>query len=62
MKLEEILIRYPECRIAYRHNPKHFYQNSFQVEKIGGRRLIVARVKRRCNKRFRIVGILKVKK
>lgn len=62
MKLEEVLEEYPGHRIGYRHNPDHFYPNSFKVEVRGKRKLVVAKVKRHVGKRFRVVGVLKVKK
>lgn len=56
MRLDEVQKYY---RIAYRHNPKHFYPNSFQVESGERSLVLVAVVKRHVKKRFRIVGVLK---
>lgn len=56
MKLQEIERDY---RVGFRHNPKHFYPNSFNVETEGRRLVLVAVVKRHLRKRIRIVGILK---
>lgn len=47
--------------ISYRHNPKHFYGNSFAVEHTEKRLLLVAVVKRHVRKRFRVVGVLRPK-
>lgn len=46
-------------RVGLRHNPRHFQTNSFRVETEGNRLVLVAVVKRKMRKRFRIVGILK---
>ncbi len=56
MKLSEIEEEY---KVGYRHNPRHFYSNSFQVEEAGRRLLLVAVVKRHVGKNYRIVGVLK---
>lgn len=56
MQLNEILRNY---RLAQRHNPKHFYPNTFEIEIKDSRLVLVAVVKRHVRKKFRIVGILK---
>lgn len=56
MKLEDATDGY---HVGYRHNPKQFYPNSFQVEYCDGKLVLVGRVKRHIGKKFRIVGILK---
>jgi hypothetical protein len=56
MRVKQIAEQY---HISYRHNPKQFVRNSFQVETEGDRLVLVAVVKRHIKKRFRIVGILK---
>lgn len=56
MKLREVLRDY---RLAPRHNPKHFQSDSFQVEIMDSRLVLVAVVKRNVRKNYRIVGILK---
>lgn len=56
MRLYQILGDY---RLAQRHNPKHFYPNSFDIEILENRLVLVGVVKRHVGKRFRIVGILK---
>ena len=59
MRLSEITKEY---RVGYRHNPSHFYSNSFQIEFQDRRLVLVAVVKRHIGKRFRVVGILKEKR
>lgn len=56
MRLHEVLRDY---RLAQRHNPSHFYPNTFEIEIKDNRLILVAVVKRHVGKRFRIVGILK---
>lgn len=56
MRLDQVLKEY---RLAPRHNPKHFYPNTFEVELVENRLVLVAVVKKHVGKRFRIVGILK---
>jgi hypothetical protein len=58
MHLSEIEKNYD---IGFRHNPSHFYPNSFQVEHQERRLVLVAVVKRHIKKRYRIVGVLKAK-
>lgn len=58
MKLTEIEANY---KVGYRHSPKHFLPGTFQVEREGKRLVLVAIVKRHVGKRFRIVGVLKVR-
>lgn len=59
MRLYEVLRDY---RLAPRHNTKHFYPNSFNVEIQDRRLVLVGIVKRHIKKRYRIVGILKPRK
>lgn len=59
MHLTEILRHY---EVGYRHNPKQFYPNSFEVECVQRRLVLVAQVKRHVRKNFRVVGILKVRR
>lgn len=47
-------------RIAWIHNPKHFYQNSFQIEEIDGRKTLVGTCRDK-TKNYHKVGILKPK-
>lgn len=54
--LSEILRHY---EVGFRHSPKHFYPNSFQVEMEQRRLVLVARVKRHVGKNFRIVGVVR---
>lgn len=56
MHLTEILRHYD---VGFRHNPKQFYPNSFQVEQQQRRLVLVAVVKRHVGKNFRIVGIVR---
>lgn len=56
MKLADAVGDY---RLATRHNPRHFISDSFAVEVIRGRAVVVGRVRRRELKNFRIVGFLK---
>jgi hypothetical protein len=56
MKLVEVEKHY---RVCYRHNPKHFFPNSFGVVGMNGRIYLVARVKPKVKKRFWIVAVLK---
>ncbi len=56
MRYDQVLKSY---RVGLRHNPKHFYANSFQIERQERRLVLVAVVKRHVGKRFRIVGVLK---
>ena len=58
MRLEQIQKQY---RVGFRHNPDHFKSNSFEVEVHQSRLVLVAVVKKKIGKRFRIVGILKEK-
>lgn len=51
-----------DYRLAYIHNPKDFYPNSFQIEPAGRRVLVVGKVKKHLRKGFRRVAILKPKK
>ena len=59
MHLSEILRNYD---VGFRHSPRHFYPNSFQVEQQERRLVLVAKVKRHMRKNYRIVGVLKVKR
>lgn len=61
MKLEELLRKWPEHRIGFRHNPDHFSPNTFRVERRNRRLVVVAKVKRHVGKNFTIVGVLKRK-
>jgi hypothetical protein len=56
MNLQELQRMY---KIGFRHNPKHFYGNSFRVEPEENRLVVVGTVKRHVRKRFRIVGVVK---
>jgi len=47
--------------ITYQHNPSHFYPNSFKVEQIERRLVLVAVVKKHIGKNFKVVGFLKEK-
>jgi hypothetical protein len=46
-------------RVALRHNPDHFYPNTFEIETEGHRLVLVAVAKKHLKKRLRIVGVLK---
>lgn len=59
MKLEEILEQWDGWRIGYRHNPDHFYPNSFKVIRHDGRFAIRGKAMPHVGKNFKIVGILK---
>lgn len=59
MHLSEIIKDY---EVGYRHNPKHFYPNSFRIEQQERRLVLVAVVKKHIGKNFKIVGILKEKR
>ena len=59
MHLSEITRDY---RVAFRHNPKHFYPGSFRIEAENRRLIVVAVVKRHVGKNYRVVGILKRKR
>lgn len=61
MRLDQVLKENPGYRLAARHDTGHFYPNSFEVEIVEKRLVVVAVVKRHINKRFRIVGVLKRK-
>lgn len=57
MRLEKAIG--PNHRPAYVHNPKHFYSNSFQVEKdLKGRKVVTGKSRNK-HKNFKIVCILK---
>lgn len=56
MKFRDIASKY---KVGLRHNPKHFYTNSFRIELDGSRLVIVAVPKKHLRKRFRIVGFIK---
>lgn len=56
MKLQDACQGFRLCK---RHNPKHFYPNSFRVESANGRTVLVGRPKKHLRKNYRIVGILK---
>lgn len=56
MKLKDIQAKY---KIGLRHNPDHFYPNTFEIETEGRRLILVAVAKKHIQKRLRIVGILK---
>jgi hypothetical protein len=56
MRLEALLKEYD---VGFRHNPKQFYANSFRVENIDTKLVVVAVVKRYIGKNFRIVGVVK---
>lgn len=51
-----------DYRVAWRHNPRHFYPKSFRIEREGRRLVLTGTVKRRCGKGYRVVGILKPRK
>lgn len=59
MKLRDVCERY---HIGYRHNPKQFQDGTFDVVAEGGRLVLVALVKRKVRKNFRIVGVIKWEK
>lgn len=56
MRLAQALRGY---RPGWRHNPDHFYPNSFEVGEEGGRLVLYGRAKRHIGKNFHIVAILK---
>lgn len=59
VNLAKLQRHYTGYRLATRHNPKHFYPNSFEVQRVGGRLMVVGRVKKHLNKNFQVVGFLK---
>ena len=56
MNLKELMHHYD---IGFRHNPKQFYGNSFQVERHEKQLVVVGVAKKHLKKRFRIVGVVK---
>lgn len=56
MNLKELLHHY---EVGFRHNPKQFYGNTFEVEPQENRLVVVAVAKKHIKKKFRIVGVVK---